>query len=73
LNADGGWAAILRLPNTQSEDRWVTKLLEEENTIVQPGYFFDMPSEPYVVVSLITPEEVFAEGISRIVRLANRS
>jgi aspartate/methionine/tyrosine aminotransferase len=73
LNADGGWAAILQLPNTQSEDRWVTKLLEEENTIVQPGYFFDMPSEPYIVLSLITPEKIFAEGISRIVRLANRS
>jgi hypothetical protein len=73
LHAEGGWSTILRLPNIQSEEAWVTKLLEEEDMIVQPGYFFDMPSEPYVVLSLITPEKTFAEGISRIVRLANRS
>jgi hypothetical protein len=70
LHCEGGWSAILRLPNTQSEEMWISQLLEKENVIVQPGYFFDMPSEPYVVVSLITPESVFEEGVSRIVRLA---
>lgn len=73
LHAEGGWSTILRLPNTQSEEAWITRLLEEKNTIVQPGYFFDMPSEPYIVLSLITPEEIFAEGVSRIARLANES
>ena len=73
LHVEGGWSAILRLPNTRSEEIWTSRLLDEENTIVQPGYFFDMPSEPYVVLSLITPEKIFAEGISRIVRLAKRS
>jgi hypothetical protein len=70
LHGEGGWSAILRLPNTQPEEMWISQLLEKENVIVQPGYFFDMPSEPHVVVSLITLEGVFAEGISRIVRLA---
>lgn len=73
LHAEGGWSTILRLPNTQSEEAWIGKLLTEENIVVQPGYFFDMHSEPYVVLSLITPEATFAEGISRIVRLVNRS
>lgn len=39
LHADGGWSAILRLPNTWSEEFWIRQLLETENVIVQPGYF----------------------------------
>lgn len=70
LYAEGGWSAILRLPNIESEEVWITRLLEEHNLIVQPGYFFDMASEPHIVVSLITPETAFAEGLSRIRRLA---
>jgi hypothetical protein len=37
---------------------------------VQPGYFFDMESEAYVVVSLITPPDGFLEGIRRVRQLA---
>jgi len=70
LHAEGGWSAILRLPNIESEEAWITKLLEEGNLLVQPGYFFEMDSEPYIVVSLITPEAVFADGLSRIRHLA---
>jgi hypothetical protein len=70
LHVEGGWSAILRLPNIESEEVWIAKLLEESNLVVQPGYFFDMVSEPYIVVSLITPETVFAEGLSRIRRLS---
>lgn len=72
LHAEGGWSTILRLPNTQSEDVWIEKLVTDEGVVVQPGYFFDMLSEPYIVLSLITPEVTFAEGISRILRLVNR-
>lgn len=63
LHAEGGWSTILRLPNTQSEDVWVERLMTDEAVVVQPGYFFDMLSEPYVVLSLITPEVTFAEGV----------
>ena len=72
LHADGGWSAILRLPSNWSEEFWIRQLLETENVIVQPGYFFDMPSEPYAVISLITPEGDFEQGVSRIARLAAR-
>jgi hypothetical protein len=33
---------------------------------VQPGYFFDMGRGAYLVVSLLTPEPTFAEGMKRI-------
>ncbi len=68
LYTEGGWSAILRLPRTSTEDTWVTRFAEEHDVIVQPGYFFDMGSEPYVVVSLITAPEILEEGIRRIVR-----
>lgn len=67
LHADGGWSAILRLPNVDSEESWIAKLINDAGILAQPGYFFDMGSEPHVIVSLITQPDVFAEGISRMV------
>ena len=67
LHLEGGWSAILRLPNIFSEEIWTQKLLEEYDTIVQPGFFFDMNVEPTIVVSLMTPSQEFAPGLSRIV------
>lgn len=72
LYAEGGWSAIIRLPQTRTEDSWVAQLLEQHGVITQPGYFFDMGSEPYIVVSLITPPEIFDEGIRRLTMLASK-
>jgi hypothetical protein len=69
LHVEAGWSAIVRLPNIFSEEEWTTRFLEECSVIVQPGYFFDMPEEPYVVLSLITPEEEFTKGVNRMVHL----
>jgi alanine-synthesizing transaminase len=71
LHSEGGWSAILQLPQRLSEEEWITRLLQEENVVVQPGYFFDMPSEAYIVVSLITPGEQFSEGVRRVRQLAS--
>ena len=66
LHMEGGWSAIIQIPSNLSEEVWITRLLEEQSVIVQPGYFFDMDSEAYVVVSLLTPPEVFDEGAQRL-------
>jgi aspartate/methionine/tyrosine aminotransferase len=66
LHSQGGWSAILRVPQILSEEQWITRLLLEQQIIVQPGYFFDMPGDSYLVVSLLTDEKIFAEGIQRI-------
>lgn len=68
LDAEGGFYATLRLPNTRSEEAWVLEFLERDSVHVQPGYFFDFPSEAYVVLSLLTDEAVFDEGVERLVR-----
>jgi alanine-synthesizing transaminase len=66
LHAEAGWSAVLQLPNIWREEAWMTELISRRQVLVQPGYFFDMPSEPYAVVSLLTPKDVFAEGIERL-------
>jgi alanine-synthesizing transaminase len=71
LHCEGGWSAIIQLPRRLSEEEWITRLLDEQHVVVQPGYFFDMPSEVYVVVSLITPPDEFVEGIRRVRHLAS--
>jgi alanine-synthesizing transaminase len=72
LTTEGGWSAIVRLPRICSEEEWVLKLLREEGVIAQPGYFFDMPSEAFAVLSLITPPPIFEEGVRRLVQLLGR-
>ena len=66
LRVEGGWYATIRIPRTRSEESWVLDLLRFENVLVQPGYFFDFHSEAYLVLSLLTAPDVFAEGARRI-------
>jgi len=68
LHVEGGWYAVVRLPRLASEEEWVVGLLEREGVLVQPGWFFDFPDEPYAVISLLTAEVQLAEGARRIRR-----
>jgi alanine-synthesizing transaminase len=73
LESEGGWYAVLRFPNVKTEEQWVLGLLDDRDVLVQPGWFYDFESEPYVVVSLITPESVFREGATRLVEYVSSS
>jgi alanine-synthesizing transaminase len=66
LRPDAGWSAVLRIPSTHSEEETVLALLEEDDVLVHPGYFFDFPTEAYLVVSLLPPPDVFEEGVRRL-------
>ncbi len=68
LPSEGGWSALIRIPARVDEDALCLQLLEE-GVIVQPGYFFDFPAGRWLVVSLLPEEQIFAEGISRVVRM----
>ena len=72
LHMEGGWSAIVQIPSNLSEEVWITRLLEEQSVIVQPGYFFDMDSEAYVVLSLLTPPEIFDEGARKLSELIGK-
>lgn len=70
LHVEGGWYAILQVPRIRSEEEWVIQLLDRENVLVQPGFFYDFEAEAYLVLSLLTPPAMFDEGVVRIHRLA---
>lgn len=71
LVPEGGWSAVLRVPATASEDEWCLRLLRDDAVLVQPGYFFDFEAEAFLVLSLLPREEVFAEGVRRLVARAS--
>ena len=68
---EGGWSAILRVPDLESEEQLVLRLLNEARVLVHPGYFFDLHAEAYLVLSLLPAPEVFDEGVSRLLRLVS--
>jgi aspartate/methionine/tyrosine aminotransferase len=69
LHLEGGWYAILRVPATRSDEDLAIELLSAKNVYVHPGHFYDFSSDGYLIVSLITPEPDFAEGILRLLSI----
>ena len=72
LHVEGGWSVIMQLPSMLEEEEWLNRLLQQENVLLQPGYFFDMPSGAFAVASLITEPKAFGEGIEKLRTFAER-
>jgi len=68
LRSDGGWYAVLQVPSVEPEEDFVLRLLATDEVLVHPGYFFDFPRESFLVVSLLPPAAVFADGVARVLR-----
>jgi len=66
LFAEGGWYATLQLPKIMTDEAWALLLLKDHQILTQPGYFYDFEEEAHLVVSLITPPEIFRSGIERL-------
>lgn len=64
LTVEGGWYAILRVPTIQSSDDLAINLLKSQGISVHPGHFYELPSEGYLVVSLLTTGEAFSTGMA---------
>ena len=65
LEIEGGWYVVIRVPAIRSDEELALELLEE-GVYLHPGHFYDFPGEGYLVVSLITRERAFAEGIEKL-------
>jgi hypothetical protein len=72
LDVEGGWYAVLRVPATQSDEDLAIALLRNSGTMVHPGHFYDFPRDGYLVISLITQEREFREGMSRLLRFLDK-
>ena len=68
LTVEGGWYATVRVPRTQREEAWAIDLVTKDGVYVHPGQFFGFEDEAFLVLSLLTPPDVFAEGARRLVR-----
>ncbi len=68
LRVEGGWSAVIRVPSIEPEETLVLDLLEREDVLVHPGFFFDFTAEAYLVISLLPTPDEFDEGLARVVR-----
>lgn len=73
LPVEGGWSAVLQVPSVGSEESLVLALLDHDEVLVHPGYFFDFPREAFIVISLLVEPALFDRAIARVLpRLAGR-
>ena len=72
LRVGGGWSVLIRTPAKTGEDL-ALRLLGEAGVLVHPGYYFDLPGEGYLVLSLLTRPEDFSTGLESLSQaLGNR-
>lgn len=58
LRMEAGWSAVLRVPGEAGE------LVREQGVVVHPGAFYGMTEVNRMIISLLTPEAEFAEGMT---------
>jgi hypothetical protein len=66
LPVEGGWSVILRRPALDSDEACALRILRESRVLVQPGHYFDLPSEGCLVLSLLPEESLFQRAITRL-------
>jgi alanine-synthesizing transaminase len=69
LGVEGGWYAVLHVPVTRPDEDLAIALLQTRNVYVHPGHFYDFPSDGHAIVSLMTPEPEFAQGIGLLLTM----
>lgn len=62
LHFQGGWSILVRMPSYNTDDEWARQLLRR-GVITQPGWLYDCPTTATLVLSLLTPEGAFREGL----------
>lgn len=72
LSREGGWYAILQIPDEASDEEFVISLLESDGVLVHPGYFYDFPSGTFLVLSLLPDRETFRQGALLLARHLRR-
>jgi hypothetical protein len=74
LPVEGGWSAVLQVPAVHDEETLALALLERDDVLVHPGYFFDFPRQAIVVMSLLVEPDRFDSAVARLLaRVAVRS
>jgi alanine-synthesizing transaminase len=66
LVAEAGWYAVLRIPAVAKDEETALRLLREQGVAIHSGDFFGFSDSGWLVVSLLSKSEAFANGINRI-------
>jgi alanine-synthesizing transaminase len=62
LEVEGGWYAVLRVPDRRPDEEIAIQLLQRCGVLVHPGHFYDFPHAGYLVLSLIGPTAGFVSA-----------
>jgi aspartate/methionine/tyrosine aminotransferase len=68
FEVEGGWYAILQLPQIHSDDEWAVEILSRCNIQVYPGHFFDLHHKSCIVISLLPISNIFYNTIMQLRR-----
>jgi alanine-synthesizing transaminase len=71
LPVEGGWSAVVQVPSVRSEEQLALELLEKDDVVVHPGYFFDFSREAFIVVSLLIEPAAFESAARRMLARAS--
>ncbi len=66
LPSEGGWSALLRIPEQPDEESRCLELLAR-GVRVQPGFFYDFPRGSVLVLSLLVPTDRFDRALPLLV------
>jgi hypothetical protein len=68
LACQGGWYAVVRLPDVASEEDWILALASR-GVMAHPGHFYDFhDAAPYLVLSLLPEPALFTRGAAAVRR-----
>ena len=67
LRPEGGWNVLLRFPEVIDEDELILLLIGSYGLTGQPGYFFDMPGNGYLALSLLPESLRFRRNVDAVV------
>ena len=67
LRPEGGWNVLLRFPEVIDEEDLVLRLIGSYGLTGQPGYFFDMPGNGYLALSLLPESLRFRRNVDAVV------
>lgn len=72
LRAEGGWNILLRVPSCIDDDLLALRLIKDYKLVSQPGYYFDMPNNGYLALSLLPKEDQFKNGVTLLLNTVHK-
>jgi len=62
-----GPTPIEKISDEVSDEDRALQLVDQDNTLVNPGYFYEFQREGFLVVSVLTPVAIFRNGITILI------